>query len=343
MKATPETLYREFPLSIGSAFLRLSVEYPRVLTAGESYNVSVVVRALDLGDEEYVKLRYCSVELEGTSVGSSRVLSERISSARDVICENFSLSVVDPSFDEIRPGDEAKFNLVVRVDLLSENEDDIVSRDEFTFTLPVYVYSPPVYLDVKIDAPSRVVEDESFDVRVRVRNLSGFNLTDCGVAIRGPVDVVGPDFVHVGFVGVGEERSVVFNVKPEERGEIIIVADVWVLNQAGYNYSDSSSIIIDVMGEPELEFYVNSSGGVVKLYGWLSPPRPFTTISILERKSESWTTVSSVSVDSSGYFEYIVERLDIGEHVFKAVWPGDEDYSSVESEAVTIVVNRVPS
>ncbi|RLF02526.1 MAG: hypothetical protein DRK00_09920 [Thermoprotei archaeon] len=336
-------LEREFAVEVGSALLRLRVTYPQVMTAGCNYAVNVSLEVVDMGDQDYVELRYISVELSGTSIASSQVFRER-GRVEGVLAEKtFQLVVVDPSLREVKGGDEERFDLKVVVTLFSESGDGGESSVEYAATLPVYVYSPPVYLAVDLDAPEEVREDESFRVTVRVCNVGNYSVVESGVRIYGPVEVEGADLKLLGGIEPGESREASFIVKAEERGDVILSAEVWALNAAGFNHTESESIVVSVKGVPRLELYANASSGRVKLYGWLSPTRPLTTISIQEERGGEWVTVASVSVDHSGYFEYTVERPGIGLHRYRALWPGDQDYSTVESRVVSVSVDRVAS
>ena len=338
----PLTLEREFAVEVGSALLRLKITYPQVMTAGGNYTDKVLVSVVDMGSEDYVELRYVSVEVSGTSIASSRVVKEKRGTEGVLAEEVFSLVIVDPSLSDVKAGDEEKYDLKVTVKLFSENEDEVESKAEYTATLPVYIYSPPVYLEVDLEAPSEVREDEWFTVTVRVRNAGSYRIVESGVRIYGPVDVEGADFDLLGAIGPGESREASFKVKADDKGEVILSAEVWALNLAGYNCTETTDVVVNVKGVPKLELYGNVSEGRVKLYGWLFPSRPFTSV-VIEEDRGGWVSIASVSVDSTGYFEYVVEKPSLGTHRYRAMWPGDEDYSPVKSPVVTVLVDKVAS
>ena len=339
----PLTLEREFAVEAGSALLRLRVTYPQVMTAGGNYTVGVSLKIVDMGDQDYVELRYVSVEVDGTSIASSEVLRERRSTEGVLVEKSFSLVVVDPSLREIKGGEERRFDFKVTVRLFTEDGDGRESSVEHTVTLPVYIYSPPVYLAVDLETPEEVKEDESFTVTVKVSNVGSHWVVESGVKIYGPMEVEGADFKLLGEIEPGGSKEASFLVKAEDKGEIVVSAEVWALNAAGFNHTESASVLVRVKGVPKLELYANTSSGRVRLYGWLSPTRPFASVSIQEERGGEWVTVASVSVDSSGYFEYVIERPSLGLHRYRAVWPGDRDYAPVKSEEITISVDKIAS
>ncbi len=334
---------REFAVEVGTALISLETTYPQILTAGEIYNVTVNVRVIDLGDEKYVELRYIYIELEGTSIASSRVIKRSRSSKGMLAEEIFTLLICDPAFSEIKGGEKKRYDLKVTIGLFSENKDGEKSSVEYSTRLPVYVYSPPVYLEIDIVAPSTVIEKENFTVMISIKNIGDYNITESGVRIQGPIVVYGADMQLLGQLAPDEGKQALFTVKAEEKGEIIITAVVWAINPAGFNLTRSRDVVVKVKGMPKLELYANTTQGRLKLYGWLIPSRPFTTIILQEKQDDEWISIASIPIDPSGYFEYTIERPAIGVHTYRALWPGDEDYSSVSSEYVNIFIEKTAS
>ncbi len=341
--AEPYVIERQFSIDVGTAVVKLEVFYPQVFTAGNSYNITVSIQAQSLGEEKYIEIRYLSVELEGTSIGFSRAMIEKLASTSDSLELIVPLKIVDPTFSKIKGGEKASFNLKILVKIYSENDEDRESKVEYSVELPVYVYSPPLYLDVDVLGPSEAVENENFTVTVIVRNLGNYSIINSGLALYGPIDVYGSDKAVLGVISPKEEKKATFTVTSSKKDKIIISVDAWALNAAEYNSTARGSITVNVKGKLKIEFYANESNGRLKLYGWVSPSRPYASLTIQEKREAGWTSIASVSIDTTGYFEYIIKNLKLGEHVYRAVWAGDEKYAPVQSRSISVYVDKVPS
>ena len=341
--AKPYMIERQFSIDVGTAVVKLEVSYPQIFTAGNRYNVNVSIQALSLGEEKYVEIRYLSVELEGTLIGFSRTMIEKLASTSESLKLTVPLTIVDPAFSNIKAGEKASFNLKISVKIYSKNDENQESKIEYTVELPVYIYSPPLYLDVDILGPSEAFENENFTVTIIVRNLGNCSIINSGLALYGPIDIYGSDKVILGAISPKEEKKVMFTVSSSKKDKIIVTADVWALNAAEYNYTAKDSLTVNIKGKAKIEFYANKSNGQLKLYGWISPPRPYTSIAIQERRGAEWVSIATVSIDTTGYFEYIIENLKLGEHVYRAVWAGDEEYAPVQSRSISVYVDKVPS
>lgn len=341
--AEPYIIERQFSIDVGTAVVKLEVSYPQIFIAGNSYNINVSIQALDLGEEKYVEIRYLSVELEGTSIGFSRAMVEKLASTSNILKVTVPLKIVDPTLSEIREGEKASFNLRILVKLYSENENEEGSKVEYSAELPVYVYSPPLYLDVDVLGPSEAVENENFTVTVIVKNLGNYSIINSGLALYGPINVYGTDKVILGAISPGKEKKATFIISSSKKDKIIISADVWALNAAEYNCTTRESITVNIKGELKIEFYANKSNGQLKLYGWVSPSRPYASLTIQEKRGAEWISIATVSIDATGYFEYIIKNLKLGEHVYRAVWAGDEEYAPVQSRSISVYVDKVPS
>ena len=96
--AKPYMIERQFSIDVGTAVVKLEVSYPQIFTAGNRYNVNVSIQALSLGEEKYVEIRYLSVELEGTLIGFSRTMIEKLASTSESLKLTVPLTIVDPAF-----------------------------------------------------------------------------------------------------------------------------------------------------------------------------------------------------------------------------------------------------
>jgi len=343
LHAKPYIINRQFSIDVGTAVVKVEVSYPQIFTAGNSYNINVSIQALDLGKEKYVEIRYLSVELEGTSIGFSHAMVEKLASTSNTLKVTVPLKIVDPIFREIKEGEKASYNLGMLIKLYSEGENEEESVVEYFANLPVYVYSPPLYFDVDVLGPSEAVENENFTVTVIVRNIGNYSIINSGLALYGPIDVYGTNKVILGAISPGKEKKAAFIVSSSKKDEIIISANVWALNAAEYNCTARGSITVNIKGKLKIEFYANESNGQLKLYGWVSPSRPYASLTIQEKRGTEWTPIATVSIDTTGYFEYVIKNLKLGEHVYRAVWAGDEEYAPVQSKSISVYVDKVPS
>lgn len=335
--AEPSTVMRTQVVDWGESVLELKIEYPPIVTAGESFPVHITVRLLEHKANEYPYIVFVSAEIEGTLVYNSTTPMEELEKEGDSVKLTLWLNAYDPLFASIPPGEKDSFTLTVIVRGMAGEQDF-----ETPFSVPLYIYSPQLILHMRIEAPELVVEGEEFLVKVTVGNVGESRAEEAGVEILGPVSVEGLNWVKLGTILPGENKTATFRLRVEQRGNVTLRVLAWGLNSAGYNVSIEDSRVVAVKGRTSIELHADVSDGSVTLWGRVKPKRAYSGVRIEELKDGEWYKVIEMSTDEEGSFTITIEGVSAGTHVYRAVWPGDENYAGSVSPEVSVEIEKIP-
>jgi len=247
------------------------------------------------------------------------------------------LKAYDPYFANIPPGEKEYFSLIVTVRGLV-GEADV----ESSLSVPFYIYSPLLILHMEIEAPEIAVEDEESLIKVTVGNFGESRAEKVRVKIHGPVSMKGLNWVELGTILPGENKTATFRLRFKQRGNVMLRVLAWGLNSAGYNVSIEDSRVVMVKGRTSIELHAEVSDGSVTLWGRIRPKRVYSEVRIEELKGDEWYKVMELSTDEEGRFTVTIEGISAGTHIYRVVWPGDENYAGSVSPRVSVEVEKLP-
>lgn len=321
------------------------------VTTNETFIVNGVAR-VDFAVEtvvvrENASLYVSSLEvfLADTNVAASQPILKNLTATGQRAEASLLLSVSDPGFSSIEPGERMKYALSVDVKGEMGDETGELQSLEVERSVNVNVLSPeaPATLDVVV--PQVVAERELFQLIARLDNDGLFPVTNARFYVRGyELRMVQGQYRLVSQVDAGESVLAEFPVLFEAMGFHAVDVDVSYWSFGGYNVSLAQSVLVNVKGVSAVSCRVSQLGvgADFNVHGAVQPSRPSVLVTLEYSVDDgvSWETLGETETRLNGTYSYPWSAAARGTYLFRASWEGDESFVGAESQEARLDVAR---
>ncbi|MEM1574954.1 MAG: hypothetical protein QXF09_05610 [Nitrososphaerota archaeon] len=313
-------------------------------TINTKVNIEVVIKAIYLKENNSIYFYSFETGILNTNVIAFKPILKNFTSIENETKIDLSLYLSDPSFNEIKPGEEKIYQLYLKIYGQIRNEKNETYKMETFRTINVILYSPKSIVTIDYKVPEIIEEGEDFNILIRILNEGNYPIKDVALYIYGyKVEVLTNSYKRINVIEANNYAEITFPIRIKQMGFYTINIDLAYKSFGGYNVTKSESILINVRGRSELTCKANvENDGKILIYGILNPKKSNEKIflSYSFDNGKTWNNLGETFTIENGSYYYYWKPNKKGEYLIKAEWDGDEYYLNSESKEVKVEINK---
>jgi hypothetical protein len=312
-------------------------------TINTKVDIKAIIKTIYLKENNSIYFYSFEMGILNTNVIAFKPILKNFTSIENETKIDLSLYLSDPSFNEIKPGEEKVYQLYLKIYGQIRNEKNETYKMETFRTINVIVYSPKAIVSIDYKVPEIIEEGKDFNILIKIFNEGNYPIKDISLYIYGyKVEVLTNSYKKINFIEANKYIEIDFPIRIKQMGFYTINIDLAYKSFGGYNVTKSESILINVKGRSELTCKANvEDNGRILIYGMLNPMKTNEKIFLIySSDGKEWNNIGEVFTIENGSYYYYWSPNKKGEYLIKAIWNGDENYLKSESKEVEIEINK---
>lgn len=313
-------------------------------TINTKVNIEVVIKTIYLKENNSIYFYSFEAGILNTNVIAFKPILKNFTSIENETKIDLSLYLSDPSFNEIKPGEEKIYQFYLKIYGQIRNEKNETYKMEAFRTINVIINSPKSIVSIDYKVPEIIEEGKDFNILIKILNEGNYPIKDVALYIYGyKVEVLTNSYKKINIIDANNYAEITFPIRIKQMGFYTINIDLAYKSFGGYNVTKSESILINVKGKSELTCKANvENDGRILINGNLNPMKSNEKIflSYSFDNGKTWNNLGETFTIENGSYYYYWKPNEKGEYLIKASWNGDENYLSSESKEVKIEVNK---
>ncbi|MEM2126975.1 MAG: PGF-pre-PGF domain-containing protein [Candidatus Bathyarchaeia archaeon] len=313
-------------------------------------SVEVSVTVLDMGENRMVEFHLLRLQLLHTKVDKVISLDAKTDVGGTVFIKKIDLNLTD-GFELVAPESSSTYSIYIILDGLVVNKDGVSWPRNMSNSVDVEIATPSAPISISTEMPRKVMIDEDFTLRVRVKNEGAYPISRLELRLNPPplaTSAIGSTMYTKGVVNPGEIIEAYFKLKATTATAVAALSvdlsynTVWGYQVIRLGENIGSIEIakrlttISIMIEPK-EVMV---GDEVAIRGSLTPAISAPVSLTIKRPDETVEKRASISGIDGG-FNFKVKLNISGEWIFRASFPGDPKYEAAQSDPVKARVTKI--
>lgn len=306
-------------------------------TINTKVNIKINIETIYLKENNSIYFYSFETGILNTNVIAFKPILKNFTSIENKTQIDLSLYISDPSFNEIKPGEEKVNQLYLKIYGQIRNEKNETYKMESFRTINIIIYSPKAIVSIDYKIPEIIEENKDFNFIIKISNEGNYPIKDIALYIYGyKIEFLTNNYKRINFIEANGSMEISFPIRIKQMGFFAINIDLAYKSFGGYNITKSESILVNVKGRSELICKANvENDGRILINGFLNPKKINEKI-ILKYSFDNgkiWKELGETSTIENGSYYYYWNPNEKGEYIIKASWDGDKNYLGIESEA----------
>jgi hypothetical protein len=322
----------------------LNVTMDSEFTINTKANIKIIIKTIYLKENNSIYFYSFETGILNTNVIAFKPILKNFTSIENETKIDLSLYLSDPSFNEIKPGEEKVYQLYLKIYGQIRNEKNETYKMETFRTINVILYSPKAIVSIDYKVPEIIEEGKDFNILIKILNEGNYPIKDISLYIYGyKVEFLANNYKKINIIEANNYAEIAFPIRIKQMGFYTINIDLAYKSFGGYNVTKSESILINVKGKSELTCKANiENDGRILIYGNLNPMKSNEKIflSYSFDNGKTWNYLGETFTIENGSYYYYWKPNEKGEYLIKAEWNGDENYLNSESKEAKVEINK---